>query len=209
MRAEARCATRRARVRAQRALQIRYSCVSRGVLGRERRDSNPTSGLTGRSWRFRPERGEAGIPAVIRLFGPRVAGIGRRGRVLPAASYGMSVGCGVVRVAKREGICPGCHCRRKGSAKCPPPGVRWASHQSWSTNLRSPCRGAWTLACAAVARGRSCVCGGAAVGNGDVRVHGDWPPASTRHQPAPGLRRHDPKAAEQVDLEELHGVKCC
>jgi hypothetical protein len=52
-----------------------------------------TSGVTGRSWRFRAERGQAGTPAVSRVFRPRLCGDSRCARELPAGSCGMSAGC--------------------------------------------------------------------------------------------------------------------
>jgi hypothetical protein len=57
-----------------------------------------TSGVTGRSWRFRAERGSAGVPVVSGPFGRAVAGIRGYLRELPAASCGISAGCSVVRI---------------------------------------------------------------------------------------------------------------
>jgi hypothetical protein len=52
-----------------------------------------TSGVTGRSWRFRPEWGLAGVPARAGLFDRAVAGIAGYGRGFPATSRGMPAGC--------------------------------------------------------------------------------------------------------------------
>ena len=62
-----------------------------------------TSGVTGRSWRFRAERGQAGIPGHSRDFRPDVAGIGGCRRELPGASCGISAGCGVAQSANGAG----------------------------------------------------------------------------------------------------------
>jgi hypothetical protein len=63
-----------------------------------------TSGVTGRSWRFRTERGSAGIPAVSRSFDPGLAEIRGSGRELPAASCGICAGCAVAE-AETSGSC--------------------------------------------------------------------------------------------------------
>jgi hypothetical protein len=69
--------------RSRRAL-LKYICRFAELL-RERRGSNPaTSGVTGRSWRFRAKRGWAGISGTSRPFSPA-----RRGDLrVPAGIFG-------------------------------------------------------------------------------------------------------------------------
>ena len=67
-----------------------------------------TSGVTGRSWRFRAERGSAGIPPKSGTSDPAVAGIGGEGRELAATSCGMSAGCGFVSTDNRPAVFSQC-----------------------------------------------------------------------------------------------------
>jgi hypothetical protein len=63
-----------------------------------------TSGVTGRSWRYRAERGSAGIPAVSRTSTPCVAGIRGYRQDLPATSCGICAGCVVAANGNQAGL---------------------------------------------------------------------------------------------------------
>jgi hypothetical protein len=84
------------------AKNISICRTSAGATGLE----PATSGVTGRSWCFRPERGSAGIPGASKLSNPDAAGICGCRRELPAASCGMSAVCEVVQVGNDSVVLP-------------------------------------------------------------------------------------------------------
>ena len=69
-----------------------YRKFSTGATGLE----PATSGVTGRSWRFRAEREWAGISGMSRLFTTWLAGITGRLRELPPTFHGICAGSDVV-----------------------------------------------------------------------------------------------------------------